>query len=251
MVAIASGYHALTVARLTPSPTSSVLVVKAYSLSQLVRYLPGKVWGVVYESNSLSNQVAPRYVITANLIQALLTNLMAVGFSALILLVWLLDQTWLFALAIMVVGLVEFLHRKPLLEQRVIIALTRIFGDDREDVAQPPPLAFWGSTMLILEWVAYVTIWWLILGAELGIGDVLILAAYYAMASVLSIAALAVPGGIAVREALFIALASTLGIDQSLLLSCAAAMRVVLTAAEVALVCIIFPVSALVQWQEE
>lgn len=250
MVFFAAAYHVLTVGRLSPNATSRIRVMKAYSVSQVVRYLPGKIWGIVYEANSLSREVSAKHVITANLMQALLTNLMAVGFSAIIIAFWLFQQVWILLLAPAVVIAIEFLHRKPLLERKAIALISRFLSRSNEELVFPPPLEFWATAMLILEWAAFVVVWWLLLNHELMINDILILSAYYAFASILSVAALAVPGGIAIREALFIGLASSIGIDQVALLGYAAAARIVFTAAEFFLVFLIYPLSMVYKWRQ-
>ena len=249
MVIFAAAYHVLTVARLSPKQVSRMRVMKSYAVAQVVRYLPGKIWGILYEVNNLSGEVSSKHVITANLIQALLTNLMAIGLSIIVITFWLYEEAWILLLSPSVVIIVEILHRNPFIEKQAVAVISRLFSHSKTDVMIPSPIAVRATVVLILEWVAFVAVWWLLLGHETMAKDILAVSAYYAVASILSIAALAAPGGIAVREALFVALASTLEIDQITLLGHAAAARIVFTAAELLLVILLYWTSMVIRWR--
>lgn len=235
MMVLKALYHLDLCRALSERHVPAAPLLRAYATAQVVRYLPGKVWGVVYQASRLSDLGAGR-IVTANLMQMLHTNLVAVGVIAGVLGSMVLERAW--PLAALVLGLlvVEVLHRRPRLERMIVALVTRSQGRAEPQAAVVSPRPVRATTILALEWVAYYAMWWTLL-APVGWSEMLVPSTWYAAASLLAILAFVVPGGIGVREALFVSLAGGgFAPGAASLVALAAAMRLILLAGE--LVCI-------------
>jgi hypothetical protein len=230
-------YHEILLVRISGQTARRAEFFHAYALAQIVRYLPGKIWNLVYQSARLAHALPARHVVTANLVQVLLTN----WCSAWVLLacvgaIW-LQQSWLLLGLIIAVVVTEWVHRNPIVERTMIAVLRRVLGKStRMELADIPPLRVAGSAILFAEWIAYYAMWLALLAPSLGALGALTQGTWYAAASLLALFALIVPGGLAVREALFVALGAISGIDGATLLAIGIVARVVLTLGE--LVCV-------------
>jgi len=229
-------YHLLLCKRLSGRSGIAGEVLPAYCTGQLARYLPGKVWGVVYQTTRLSGTLLPREVVTANAIQMVTTNLLGASIIASALASFYFHTAWPLLGALVGTVLTETVHRYSWLERRLLVAIARITKKELPENDDIPPLPWLGTLILLGEWLAYFTIWLIVAHEELHLHAVLALGTWYAAASLLAIMAVAVPGGIAVREAIFIALSSSSRIDSGLLVAFAAVLRVVLTVGELACV---------------
>jgi uncharacterized membrane protein YbhN (UPF0104 family) len=208
------------------------VILRAYATAQVVRYLPGKVWGLLYQAALLSD-MGPGRVVTANLMQMVHTNLLAIGVISAVLGSVSTERAWpLWALAVSLL-LVELLHRRPKLEAVVVTAANRMLRRSESATFAAAPRPWRGTIILVLEWLVYYAMWWALL-APIGFVDMLVPSTWYAAASLLAILAFVVPGGIGVREALFVTLAAGFTGGGGSLVAIAAGIRLVLLAAELA-----------------
>ncbi len=226
-----TSYYLEVCRRLGAPGTTASALAKAYAVSQVARYLPGKIWGVAYQIGAVGGLFPARKIILAHAVQMLQTNLLAVGVLAGMLGSLVLGASWPWAIGALVLLAVEFLHRWPALERMFLAVWARVRARPElaeSDIAASP----WLSTSILLaEWLAYYAMWWFLLGASLGWQDTLELATWYAAASLLAILAFVVPGGLAVREALFVVLAGTLAGSGELVVK-AAVLRALLIVSE-------------------
>ncbi|WP_290885190.1 hypothetical protein [Arenimonas sp.] len=242
-------YHRTLLSRISGRHEHLEAVVPAYAQAQVVRYLPGKVWGLVHQANKLSSLFTPQQVMLANLLQMLVTNLMAVGIIGSILAAHLTGQAWLLLGLPLTLLVVEALHRRPVLEQSIVTLAMKAsrgrFGT--QDLARTPiaPIPWRGTALLCLEWIAFYAMWLVAADGWLAMPDLLLLGTWYAAASLLGIVAIAVPAGMIVREALFVSLGGLSAYPEGLLLVLAAALRIVMTLGELALIPIALLVSRL------
>src|SRR5690606_35005346 len=235
MFAVKAHYHGVLCQRLSKRKDLLADVIPAYAMAQVVRYLPGKIWGVVYQSNRLSMQLHPSVVVAANTSQTLVTNLLGAGIIVSVLGAAYTSSFWPLAGIPAFVAITEIVHRYPRMEAWLLQVASRNLRR-RTDLPQIPPQRISGTLMLLLEWVAYYFMWAAILGEGLPSFPTVTVATWYAAASLIAIFAVAVPAGIAVREALFVSLAAMTMSSSGELLGYAALMRAVLTAAEVMLI---------------
>jgi hypothetical protein len=203
----------------------------AYAVAQVARYLPGKIWGVAYQIGSLGDVFPARKIILAHIVQMFQTNLLAVGVLVAMLDLLVFHQRWPIVIAVAVLVLVELFHRWPALE-RIFLQLWAKLRARPElvesDIGASPARS---SAILLAEWLAYYAMWFFLLGERLPLHELALLATWYAAASLLAIFAFVVPGGLAVREAIFVLLAGSAHGAGAAIVQ-AALLRVLLISAE-------------------
>jgi hypothetical protein len=234
MLLLKALYHVLLCERLSGKSGLAAEVLPAYCTAQVVRYLPGKIWGVVYQANRLSQRLHVSEVVTANAIQTITTNILGAGIITTILAAVYLSEPWLLVGIFVAIAITETVHRTPLFERRLLLLSSRLSRRQIPSQTDIPPHRVSGTLILVLEWVAYFTIWFAVVGDQFKVVETVTLGTWYAAASLLAIAAIAVPGGLAVREAIFVALGSFTTVGAVALVGYAAALRVLLMLAEVA-----------------
>lgn len=228
-------YHALIVRQLDPSMGAALPVMAAYCQAQIVRYLPGKLWGILYQAGRLQHHVSPQSVLVANAVQTLNTQLFALGYCATVLLAaWLDDLRWLWLLpagAALMLGL----HRIALLERLGLALLGRITRRPLPAPAPPPPsLSAQVVALLSFDWLVFVAAWLLLVDGHVTPWGVVVLTACYGIASLLATFAVVVPAGLVLREALFVTLGQPFAFGAEDLLTLGVVARLVFTVAEIA-----------------
>lgn len=235
MYVIKGCYHLSLLDRISGARSSRRAGLPIYLQAQVVRYLPGKIWGVVYQSQRMSGTHRASEVVIANLWQMATTNLLAAGLVASLLLALRLSTLWLLLL-IPVVLLVEWLHRHPAIESLGLRLLARVaprFAPLAADRPMPP-MPWKGTALLCSEWVFYFAAFLAVLHGRGEFHELLLLGTWYGGASLLALAAFVVPAGIAVREAIFVAAPGLVGADAATLAVTAALARLMFLGAEVA-----------------
>lgn len=238
MLGMKATYHAILFQRLGQGRTPGALrIAAAYASSQVVRYLPGKVLGIVYQSNRLAPDVPVFRVVAANLIHGLYTNLLTLGVLTSIV-VWSYTANVLLGATLWLCGglLVALGHRWTAVE-RATGWLARRLPHRWHRGALPTVSSGWGSALLcafllLAEWVPYFAIW-LLLAPATDIADptttAILLGASYAGASFAANLAVLMPSGLFVREALFLFVAGRLGFDPATIVALGAIARAILT----------------------
>lgn len=203
----------------------------AYAVAQVARYLPGKVWGIAYQIGSIGDVFPARKIILAHTVQMFQTNLLAVGVLVAVLGPLAFERLWPLAVAVLVMVVVELLHRRPALERAFLGLWARLRARPDLAAAEIGPSPWRSTAILLAEWLAYYAMWWFLLGEAFPLRELALLATWYAAASLLAIFAFVVPGGLAVREAIFVLLAGSAHGTGELVVH-AAMLRVLLIAAE-------------------
>lgn len=230
-------YHARTLRLMDPStgPETQRADLAAYLQSQIVRYVPGKVWGLLYQVEASRARHPATRVLGANLWQTVITNLLSLGIAAaLILPATGLAPVWA-ALLIALASLagVEWLHRSSRPGRWFMRLLEWIPLMDRLRGAAPPgPQAWSGTSLLLAEWLFFAVGLSLLLWSRLPVEPMAAAVGWYAASSTFALAAVAVPAGLAVREALFVGGHGLITGSSELLLVFAAQVRLSMLAAE-------------------
>ena len=189
------------------------LMMTSYFLSQVARYLPGKVIGIAAQSLHMTGSVTGGAVWRANFTQYVITNFFSVLFllvvltvyataniQYLVLLVLVFATTGLFLssnlCALIFDGSLRLLKRSN--------RLTNTASWDAGPVAQI-------LTLLSLDWVFYFGFWILVLTTTLNAHDAILFSSIYAAASFLSTLFVVMPSGLLIREAAFIWLGTRFG----------------------------------------
>ena len=224
------------------------LLAFSYMLGQLLRYLPGKVFGIAAQSNALAQRIDHGVVWYATLVQFLWTYINS-AFVVAAVLAWMTGSRWLAALVALASLLqLRWLRLDPLPRIAAFLArhapaLARRSGlrDLHDTLPMTLREAAAAYTILQLEWVCFFGCWAALLpGADLP--TVALLGTLYFVASALGTLVVVLPSGLLVREASFISLGVATGVPNEQLILLAAHSRIVFTLAEIA----IFALSSLV-----
>lgn len=227
-------YHLSLLDRLSGEKTSVRQALPVYLQAQLVRYLPGKIWGILYQTHRMTTTHKAADVVIANVWQMGTTNLFALGVVITVLLALRDSLLWLMLLLPVAVG-IEWLHRHPFLESWGLRQLHRRLPRLLPALPTPnlPPMPIKGSLILGAEWVFYFLAFLVLLQGQAELRDALASAAWYGGASLIALAAFVVPAGLAVREAIFVGSPAVVGLDAASLAITAALARVSFFLAEV------------------
>ncbi len=237
MYIVQAAYHVLSLESLSPAerPTGGRLAAMAiYMQAQIVRYLPGKIWGVLYQAHAMKASHPPARVVAANLFQNFTTLWLAAGISVSVIGAHLGGPAWLLGIPATVAAL-EVLHRSRL-PGRLIGMAARVPGLRHLSAAIgwiPTSRRGLLTSLLSLEWVFFALGMGILFGALLSGREAIVATAWYAGASIISLAAVMVPAGVAVREAVFIGGDELVTAGAAQLTVLAVAARCVLLAAEI------------------
>jgi hypothetical protein len=227
-------YHVRFVAALTPSVVDARRLALAYSVGQIVRYLPGKVMGLVFQANYLRDHVPAKVIAIALLVQMLLTYFCAGVLAAALLVSHALESAWPLLGVVPAAALVWFAHRNAWAERALRSA--PYFGKRLLDVDSPARSAAATNALTILllvNWLPFLAGWVWLLRAGHSTTEALTFAAAYLAASIASTALIVVPSGIVVREAIFVWIGARAGLPVSQLLLYAVLARLALTGADI------------------
>jgi uncharacterized membrane protein YbhN (UPF0104 family) len=202
-------------------------IVGIYLTAQVIKYLPGRVWGLVYQLKRLSEQVHGSQGLMASLNHLMLTALMSVLFLGVALDVpgaWpiIFSGTLLGLLWVQRGGVAAYLGW-----MKKIPATT---------LAKLPVKTVMGIGISVsLEWVFYLAVWaglFMLLRMPPEPEPIISVAALYAGAWILGSLTSLLPGGIGVREGGFIVMGLGLRIPEPELVALALLARLTFTLAE-------------------
>jgi len=216
--------------------------VPIWCLSNLGRYLPGKVWSIAGLA-VLAQRVGVAGWAAAG--SALAMQALAVGTGALVVAIWaplaaaptteassaarLLSPVLLGVAALVAFAAVAALVWKPL--SRMV---TRVTGPRFELRPLPASTALMAATVTLASWLAYGVAFWLLARGLFDTGDLTLQVSIgvFAAGYIVGLLALFAPGGVGMRELVFIALLGpVMGYDVALAL--AVASRLLLTGTEI------------------
>lgn len=246
-ITLSTLYHITLVASLTPGSVDHTRLGAAYAVGQIVRYLPGKVMGLLYQASYLRGQVGAGTIALALLIQMLSAYAWASALSVAI-----LASSWLRTL----LPLVLLIPAAALLWQaqradwaqrvlRVLPYVGRFFGEaDHQSNRSKATLL---TLLLLTNWLPFLAGWVWLLHDVQSFSGAMVFAAAYLAAAVLSTAIVFVPSGIVVREAIFLWVGSHYGMPATQLLFYGVLARLALTAADLLNAALFIGVQAM--WQ--
>jgi hypothetical protein len=228
-------YHALVVERLTQIRGARGHIAAAYALSQLVRYVPGKVFGVLFEVNYLRGLVSANVLVVANTVQMLYQNAGTALFAVLIGAIFFSGSSWAWGLSAIAIVVMFLAHRQGWIESILLWIAHKVPGLRGRITASVNPghTALASTLLLALEWLFFIAMWCTL---DLGTSQLtpyVLLAACYAIASVLGALTIVMPSGLVVREGLFIWMAHMFGFEPAALVAYAALIRIWLTGADI------------------
>jgi hypothetical protein len=234
-------YHVLALRRIEAHTVPATTVAVAYALGQIARYIPGRVFGLLFQVSFLSEKIRAATIVIAVLVQTAYDYAWAALFLGLLLLVYRTEAAWPLAMIAPAICLVWLLHRHAVAE-RVLSSkriLGRFYGEEQIQLIKQPPYSLPASLVLALVWIPMLLGISAALSGHVGMTEGLALGALYLFSVVLSLLIIVVPSGLVVREALFAWLGDIYGFAPDMLLVLAVILRLALTIAEVLLALIL------------
>ncbi|RMH51788.1 MAG: hypothetical protein D6682_03485 [Zetaproteobacteria bacterium] len=210
-------------------------VLRIYFPSQIAKYLPGKVWGIIYPAERMAASVHPLHTWQAN-VEAIFWSMA----QAVMVTVWLISWQWgggiglLAGIGTLCALLVPAIRRGWV--ARTITGITgRLFPGITGRAGTPTGK---GSMclliLLLLDTVLYITAWRNMLPAGSDLGEAWTMASAYLLAWSAGVLVFIVPNGAFVREAGFVAVGTLFGAPRDQLLFYAALARALFMAADIA-----------------
>jgi hypothetical protein len=198
---------------------SFIYAARLTFVAQILRHIPGRIWGVVYLVSVARGHIATAAMIRANIDLMLLS----LAFSLLVAAALTIDSfygpwaaTGFFSCGLLIA--VTAIRSDVI--QRTMTLATSVIPRLREKlmkaVASHHRLSWRGALQIavafVVVWVLYLAVWWMlpIIFPVLGHADIWLLCAAYLAAWVIGYLAMVTPGGLGVREAGFIAFSSPL-----------------------------------------
>lgn len=233
---VTAALHAVVVAGNSPAPVDRARVRYAYAASQLARFLPGKVFGVILETQMLAPALSLRRVVVATLLQTLLIYAWASVVSIVTLAALTTGSARPIALAPAALALLWIALRNRWIDRLRLKLTLRESDPDGTGSAttQSRTYALEASVLLVLQWIPFFCIWIILVGPSQGIAAALWLGASYLLASMGGSLLVLVPSGLIVREAAFVLLGGfgPYGLPASMLVAWAVLVRLALTLAD-------------------
>ena len=219
MLMTKSYFHTLIIEDIKGTKINNKLhVFSIYSNAQVIRYLPGKIWGVLYQSEQLSHQIPKGTTWLANILQMLVTNINSIIVLGTIYLSLYFNGIFGIVCFILSTSILFILIKKNILTQ-----LINTFSGNRLKIklgsgSLSTSRAWLEIVLLQLDWIFYFSVWYLIAPSHLSSIEFTMIGATYAAASFIGMLAFVMPSGWFVREASFIWLGGIAGLSQNLLL---------------------------------
>ncbi len=233
LLATQSYLHTLIIEDIEARKLSNKLqIYSVYSLSQLVRYLPGKIWGIIYQSEVLAESFSRKTIWFSNFIQSILSSInsiivlggvyLYISFSPIIAIIY---------------GVLGMLALYLLISTNIIYKISNTFLSQKYQLSRIPELCGWRIifeiSLLQLEWLFYFVTWYLLAPDNIQETGFIIIGTAYAAASLIGMLAFVMPNGWFVREASFIWLGGLIGLSQTMLLIYGVIARIIFMLADI------------------
>jgi len=197
-------------------------IMSPYFFGQIAKYLPGKVWGVLYQAQRMGRYAAPSCVWQTN-IELMILGTIQHGIVILCFLAWLFSGAEYAVLAFSFLELAFLVMLKTDRIRQGVFLLVRFFFPhapacsyaNKKEGGFPALLILF---LLLLEWVFIILTWHMLLPAGTALLDTCLIASSYILAWLAGFFTFIVPNGIMVREAVFIWFGGIIGIDQGMLI---------------------------------
>jgi hypothetical protein len=216
----------LILARIAPGLPSFRHLVTPYFASQVVRYLPGKVWSVFYQVGSFARWVRGRDVWEANLLEFAVGNTNSLLVALCVLVHFAGASAAALGLFALACACVYGALRRSLFGRVLAFGSGQMLRGDREAAERGGAHSGAITASLELEWLVFFAAFALLVPPGTGLTDAMTLAALYTVAWIAGFLAFVLPDGWVVREASFVWLGSQLGYAASELLVLSLVARV-------------------------
>lgn len=226
-------YHLILIETTNTNPAFGKTFI-SYLGSQIVRYLPGKIWGIIYQANKMRYDTPAHTIWETNLTQFILGNLLsAILISwAFMHRVYTLEFSFLFFITLIIIF---FITIKTKIVHVIIRKAANIFplkhhiSEGIPDVKKTASI----SISLAFEWLFYFMSWIALIYPTQTVDDIIILSIVYVAAWLVGFATIILPGGVLVRESAFISLGMLFGFDAGVLAFYAILARVLFSSSDI------------------
>ncbi len=225
----ASVTHCLILTETSGRAVSLSFCIPCYLLSQIVRYIPGKIWGILYQTRQLASHVDSREVWAANIVQ------FAVGIAAsVIAFLWavslvLIDTRMAIATLALLAGVLYLSLQRKWFHHAVRRLTPKVF---RTAPPHHPDRSAEIFLSLLIEWAMYLLSWMILLHGTHSLEDATLLSILYVASWILGFAVTVAPGGLGIRESAFLSLGATFGFNPGTLAFYALLARLLFTLAD-------------------
>lgn len=216
------------------TPLDGLTLLHSYTQSQIVKYIPGKIWGIVFQASSLQDNIRKSDVWIVSALQMIIMN----AFSLLILIATIafIDTLSVTIRAILVIGGVGGFAFVYFNSGRVL----RFAKLDTETLKKYAALIDTNLTLrlslvLIFDWIFYLGMWAALAYGSLSFFAIFVTAVNYTTASIVGWLVFFLPSGLVVREAAFIAFGQIIGENISLLVVYSVVARLLFLAGDLVL----------------
>jgi len=191
--------------------------ITPYLYSQIVRYLPGKVWGIIYQAKQVEDHISAHLVWETNLAQFILGTA-ASGIA----ITWVFFQKllgpWPAGLLLAILLLAYFILLKNNIYHAITRYITKHFKKDNQNTS---PLQSDQSSAilasLLAEWGFYFFAWIILLQNLHPIDEIVIISILYVASWIIGFVVIVLPSGILVRESTFVGLGMIFGYDPGMM----------------------------------
>jgi len=194
-------------------------IILVYFPSQLAKYLPGKVWGIIYQAKRMERSVRAIHTWQVNIATMLwsITQALIVAGS---MLAWKVGGIATLIGTLLTLWSMLFLCLRRGWVQDSIHWVTNRFANYGNHQAKPITIkqALLFLFILTLEAIVYIGVWAMLLPTDSSWSQAWMIASSYLLAWIAGIIIFIVPNGFLVREASFVAIGTTMGVSQELLL---------------------------------
>lgn len=236
MVFISAYTYSLVLYRTTTLQPPVRYVMMPFVASQVVRYLPGKVWGIFYQIQATMGYVSPKSTVRANFKHYILVCLNSLAVAVGVLTYY--HYGIIMGLSVFTVSLAAvFLTIRASVLQYSISLIARLRAINTESKrmdAQNNSKDLLILSLMQAEWLFYFMACALILPGYFDIEKVVIVATCYAVAWLAGALTIVIPGGLVVREGAFMWLTAMFGFNISDMLMFSLLARILFTLSEVA-----------------
>lgn len=227
MVFITAYAYFLILSSMVPLIPAARTVMMPFITSQVVRYLPGRIWGIFYQVQVRDNLIQSHSIVKANFVQFALFSLNSVAVAI---------SAYVYYIKGMTAGLITFTALATLLF--FVLRASSLQRMTRIAVHEQQPLGVNNRDLLILgllqlEWLLYLMACALMLPGHVNFTDALIIASNYVVAWMVGIIATVLPSGLIVREASFIWLSSLFNFNPADMFAFSIVARVLFTLADI------------------
>lgn len=237
-LALSVAYHVMLVRQVGDRAARALHIASAYAAGQIVRYVPGKVFGVMFQVGALRGSVLPGSVLAALLVQAAHDFAWTFVFCGAVVWALVVRSAWPLLLLLPAVAGLHMVHRCALSFRAIrgvpLLARHLPPASDASQTGTPSRAA--GMTLVqSMVWLPMLAGAWFAFLPLFGAHGSLLAALLYIAAAVLSLLAVVVPSGLVVREATYVWLGGLVALPPDKLLFAAVATRLGMTAAELLL----------------